>query len=62
MICQGWVLVCSNYCQETWKQKQKIKINQQTILKNSRKIKAMRNETPTMDHYPRNGYMGNTNP
>ena len=55
MISQGWVLVCSNYCQETWKQKQKTKINQQTILRNSRKIKAMRNETPTMDHYPRNG-------
>ena len=37
------------------------KINQKTILKsnrkikNNRKIKAMENITPTMDHYIRNG-------
>ena len=31
-------------------------------IKNNRKIKAMRNITPTMDHYPRNGYMRDTNP
>ena len=42
--------------------------NQQTIMKNNReienntKIKAMGNITPTMDHYPRSGYMGDTDP
>ena len=42
--------------------------NQQTIMKNNRKIenntktKAMGNIAPTMDHYPRNGYMGDTDP
>ena len=42
-------------------QPRKTKINQQTIIKNNRKlknnkkVKAMRNITPTMDHYPRNG-------
>ena len=51
-----WILGCSNYCQATWKQKHKTKINQETIIKNNRKIKnkkikAMRNITPTMDHY-----------
>ena len=35
--------------------KTKTKINQQTVIKNNRKVKAMGNETPTMDHYPRNG-------
>ena len=30
--------------------------------KNNRKIKAMGNITPTMDHYPRNGQMGDTDP
>ena len=33
----------------------KKKINQQIIIKNNRKLKAMRNITPTMDQYPRNG-------
>ena len=33
---------------------QKTKINQQTIIKNNRKVKAMGKITPTMDHYPRN--------
>ena len=52
----------------TCKQKQKTKINQQTIiksnkkLKNNIKVKAMGNITPTMDHYPRNGQMGDTDP
>ena len=36
----------------------KKKINQQTFRINSRKIKAIGNITPTMDHYLRNGYMG----
>ena len=31
-------------------------------IKNNRKIKAIGNITPTMDHYPRNGQMGDTNP
>ena len=44
------------------KTKTKTKINQQTIIKNNRKIKAMGNITPTMDHYPRNGQMGDTDP
>ena len=30
--------------------------------KNSRKVKAMRNITPTMDHYLRNGQMKDTDP
>ena len=30
-------------------------------LTNNRKIKAMRNITPTMDQYSRNGQMGETN-
>ena len=43
------------------------KIDQQTIIKYNRKlknkkIKAMENITPTMDHYPRNGQMGDTDP
>ena len=39
----------------------KTKIKQQTIIKNNRKtknnrkVKVMRNITPAMDHYPRNG-------
>ena len=42
--------------------KTKTKIKQQTISKNSRKVKAMGNITSTMDHYPRNGQMGNNDP
>ena len=39
---------------------QKTKINQQIIIKNNKKtktkkIKAMGNIAPSMDHYPRNG-------
>ena len=47
--------------QTTLKRLQRTKINQQTIIKNYRKIKnnskvkAMGNITPTMDPYPRNG-------
>ena len=54
-----WILGCSNYCQETWKQK--TKINQQTIiinnrkLKNYRKLKPVGNIIPTMDYYLGNG-------
>ena len=31
-------------------------------LKNKRKIKAVGNITPTIDHYTRNGWMGDTHP
>ena len=31
-------------------------------IKNNRKVKAMGKITPTMDHYPRNGEMGDTDP
>ena len=41
---------------------EKKRINQQTFRINSRKIKAIGNITPTMDHYPRNGYMGDKDP
>ena len=50
------------------KKKQETKINQQTIIKNSRKTKNNRkvkttgNITPTMDHYRRDGQMGDTDP
>ena len=50
------------------KQKQKVKIKQQTIItnnrkiKNNRKVRAMENITPTMDHYPKNGQMGDNDP
>ena len=44
------------------KTKAKKRINQQTFRINSRKIKAIGNITPTMDHYPRNGYMGDKDP
>ena len=46
----------------------KRKTNQQTItkinrkIKNNRIIKTMGNITHTMDHYTRNGYMGDTDP
>ena len=43
------VLGNSKYCQKTWKQKQKTKINQQTTMK-IRKRKAMGNRKPTMHH------------
>ena len=36
-------------------------INQQRIIKNSRKVKAMDNITTNMDHYPVNGQVGDTN-
>ena len=48
--------------------KTKAKINQETNLKNNRKIKktrkvkAMGNITPTMDQYPRNGQLRDTDP
>ena len=35
---------------ETWKQKQNSKINQQTIIKNNRKVKAMGKITPIDTH------------
>ena len=46
----------------------KTKISQQAIikndkkLKNNRKINVMGNITPTMNHYPRNERMRDTNP
>ena len=39
--------------------KKSIKNNRK--IKRNRKIKAVGNITPTMDHYPRNGQMGDTN-
>ena len=36
--------------------------NQQTIIKKYRKTKAMGNITPTVDHFPRNGQMGDNDP
>ena len=36
--------------------------DQPTISKNNRKIKAMGSIAPTMDHYPRNGQMGDIDP
>ena len=63
-----WIIGGSNYCQETYKQKRKTKINQQTIIKNNRKIKkkgkvkTMGNITPNMKHYLRNRQMGDTDP
>ena len=36
--------------------------DQPTISKNNRKIKAMGSITPTMDHCPRNGQMGDIDP
>ena len=40
MVGLEWVVGSSNYCQQTWKQKQKTKIYQHIILENDRKIKA----------------------
>ena len=40
----------------------KRKINQQRVIKNNRKAKAMGNITPIMDHYPRNGQLGDVDP
>ena len=36
--------------------------NNKWSLKKYRKIKALRNIKPTMDHYPRNGLMLDTDP
>ena len=36
--------------------------NKQLKSKNQQKVKTMENITPTMDHYPRNGQMGDTDP
>ena len=40
-----WILGCSNYCKATWKQKHKTKINQETIIKNNKKIKKKKNKS-----------------
>ena len=56
-----FVLSCSSYCQETWKKKQQHK-DQLAGIKNNRKIKAMGYITHTMNRYPRNGKMGDTDP
>ena len=37
-------------------------INEKTIIKSDRKIKAMENTTPTMNHYPGDRQMGDTDP
>ena len=42
--------------------KKQTKITQQTAMKNNRKVKAMGNKAPIMDHYPRNGQMGDADP
>ena len=47
---------------KTKTKKQRSTIKQRTITKNNRKVKAMGSITPTMDHYPRNGQMGDTDP
>ena len=44
------------------KTKNKDQPTKNKIVKNKRKVKAMGNITLTMDHYPRNGQMGDTNP
>ena len=56
----SWLLKATVNRNES-KAKQK-KINQQTFRRNSSKIKASGNITPTMDHCPRNGYMGDKDP
>lgn len=56
----SWLLKATVNRNES-KAKQK-KINQQTFRRNSSKIKAIGNITPTMDHCPRNGYMGDKDP
>ena len=59
----GWFLGCSKLLSTEMKAKAKQKkINQQTFRRNSSKIKAIGNITPTMDHCPRNGYMGDKDP
>ena len=46
----------------------KTKISRQKIVRNNRKVKnnrkveAMGNITPTMDHYPTNGWIGDIDP
>lgn len=57
-----WVLGCSNFHQETQKQRLRNKNKQTNKIKSTRKLKRMENITPAMDHYPRNGYMGDTDP
>ena len=39
-----------------------ISTSKQSKNKKSWKVKTMGNITPTMDHYPRNGKMGDTDP
>ena len=47
------------------KESKQVRIAQTTVKRHenkNKKQKAMGNITPTMDHYPRNGYMGDTDP
>ena len=55
------VLSSSNYCQGTWKQKQRSNINQKAIIGKWQK-KAMGNITPAMNYYPRIGNIIDTDP
>ena len=50
-----WVLGCSNFHQETQKQRLRTKKKQTNKIKSTRKLKRMENITPAMDRYPRNG-------
>ena len=42
------------------KKNEKQVMNKQTNIKSNRKLKEKRNKTPTVDHFPRNGKMVNT--
>ena len=58
----SWLLKLLSRDMKTKTKKQRSTIKQRTIIKNNRKVKAMGSITPTMDHYPRNGQMGDTDP
>ena len=48
---------------DTWLLKLLLRnMKKKLIIKNNRKVKAMGNMSPTMDYYPRNGQMGDTEP
>ena len=57
----SWLLKLLSRDMKT-KTKNKTIIKKTRKIKNNRKVKAMRKITPTMDHYPRNGEMGDTDP
>ena len=48
---------------DTWLLKLLLRnMKKKLIIKNNTKVKAMGNMSPTMDYYPRNGQMGDTEP